>query len=137
MSSSNILALDVGEVRVGVARANNIARIAEPLSTLEVSETIYDDIKSLVEQHDCAVVVVGLPRNMRGEETAQSVRIRAFVGELKQALAVPIVFQDESLTSVKAEQSLQQRKTGYNKGDVDALAAVYILEDYLATSESK
>ncbi len=131
--SKTVIALDVGTKRIGVARANTIARLPEPLSTLLVSPTIYQDIVDVVRQLDAAEIVVGLPRDVHGGETAQSAQVRAFVDQLKQICDVPVHFQDESLTSVKAEEILDQRKKGYNKSDVDALAATFILEDYLAT----
>ncbi len=132
--SKTVIALDVGTKRIGVARANTIARLPEPLSTLIVSPRIHQDIAELVQQLDAAEIVVGLPRDVHGGETAQTAQVRGFVDELKQICDVPIYFQDESLTSVKAEEILDQRKKGYNKADVDALAATFILEDYLATS---
>jgi putative Holliday junction resolvase len=135
MSSTTILALDVGDVRIGVARANTVARLAEPLATLQASEAVYNQIAELCEQHDVTKVVIGLPRDMQGQETSQTTKVRDFADKLQPSLKQPIVFQDESLTSVKAEESLDAQKKGYNKADVDAFAAAYILEDYLATSE--
>lgn len=136
MNNSNVLALDVGDVRIGVARANRVARIAEPLVTLAAQdETVLASIAELTRQHEVDTIVVGLPRDMRGEETAQTQKVYDFADKLKTTVSIPIVFQDESLTSVKAEESLKSAKKGYTKEDVDALAAAFILEDYLATSE--
>lgn len=137
MSNSNtILALDVGDVRIGVARANTIAKIAEPLVTIEMNDTAAERVAELTKEQQADCVVVGLPRNMAGDETAQTEKVRAFVAKLEDALDIPVKLQDESLTSVKAEEILEARKSGYNKGDVDALAAALILEDYLGTSEN-
>jgi putative Holliday junction resolvase len=81
--------------------------------------------------HDATELVVGLPRNMSGEPTKQTELVRQFVVRRLAGFELPMHFQDESLTSVKAEQELQQRKKPYVKGDVDALAATYILDDYM------
>lgn len=125
---SSVLALDVGNSRVGVARASSIARLPEPLTTLVNDDTIFEKIQLLVEEHAAKVVVVGLPRNLSGEDTDQTRIVRQFASKLTGA---SIVFQDEALTSKKAEAELAKRGGSFAKGDVDALAATYILEDYL------
>lgn len=126
-----LLALDVGEQRVGVAEAHSIARIAHPLVTLDHTTAIFDDIAELAANNDVVVIVVGLPRGMQGQDTAQTHYVHAFVADLKRHVNVPIFWQDEALTSQKAEQELDARKKPYVKGDVDALAATYILDDFL------
>lgn len=75
-------------------------------------------------------LVVGYPRNQQGEATAQTRFVEDFVEQLG-SLDVEIVFQDESLTSVKAEEYLRRQKKPFEKGEVDALAASFILQDYL------
>lgn len=126
--ASNILSLDVGERRVGVAIANVIARLPRPLITLDNTEHMFQDIADLVTKVDAEVLVVGLPRNLSGDDTAQTAYVRAFAAKIEN---VEIVFQDEALTSQKAEQELKARGKPFAKGDIDALAATYILEDYL------
>lgn len=125
---NSILALDVGESRIGVAAANDIARLAHPLTTLNNSETVWDEIRSLAQAESATIIVVGLPRNLSGEDTAQTEYVRRFVADITD---MKIVFQDEALTSRKAESELNQRGKPFSKGDIDALAATYILEDYL------
>jgi len=130
-SVATILALDVGAQRIGVARANSIARIASPLTTLQHTDQIFDDISQLLKQEQADELVVGLPRGLEGQETDQTRTVRQFVADLQQRITVPIHFQDEALTSVKAEKELEARKKPFAKGDIDALAATYILGDYL------
>ncbi len=125
---SNIVALDIGERRIGVAVANHIAQLPQPHGTLDNSMTVWNDIRALLRETDSEVLVVGLPRNLSGEDTAQTTYVRNFVA---QAPDLQIVFQDEALTSRKAEAELIARGRPYVKGDIDALAATYILEDYL------
>ncbi len=127
--ASNILSLDVGERRVGVAIANSIARLPRPLVTLDAAADVHQAIAALLKEHDCDTLVVGLPRNLAGEDTQQTQYVRNFVREL---VGVTVMFQDEALTSRKAEAELSARGKKYTKGEVDALAATYILEDYLA-----
>ena len=125
------LALDVGNARIGVARANSIARIASPLTTLNHTASIMDDIKELIMTEGADRLVVGLPRGLSGQETPQTHIVREFVAELKQHVPIEIAFQDEALTSQKAETELNARRKPFSKGDIDALAATYILDDYL------
>lgn len=90
------------------------------------------EIQKLVEKYQATVLVVGLPRNAYGEETKQSRYVRDFADKLRP-LGLPIVLQDESLTSVEAEQVLLKlhHSKNYNKEQIDAIAASLILRDYL------
>lgn len=130
-SLSTALALDVGTQRIGVAAANSIARIASPLVTLINDESIMDRIAELIKTESAHVLVVGLPRGLNGQETGQTQLVRDFVLELEKHIDIPVVFQDEALTSQKAEDELASRGKPFEKGDIDALAATYILEDYI------
>ncbi len=126
-----ILALDVGERRIGVAVANTIAKIASPLTTLTHDETIFDQLDNVIVEQQATVLVLGLPRGLEGQETAQTHAVQQFAGELKQHAGLPLYWQDEALTSRQAESELTERGKPFAKGDVDSLAATYILEDFL------
>ena len=131
--ASKIIGLDIGEKRIGVASADAVARVAHPLTTLEVDDQILDSIVALLHE-DVTMIVVGLPRNMQGEETAQSEVVRQFVRDLEQKTDLPIELQDESLTSVEAEKRLKLANPNFEKGDVDKEAAAIILQDKLDAS---
>lgn len=126
----SFLALDVGEKRIGVALGDDGVRLAFPYETIEVDGGEIVRIAELAIAERADVIVVGYPRNQSGEATAQTAYVEEFVKQLGD-LDAPIVFQDESLTSVLAEQRLQSYKKPYSKGDIDALAAAIILQDYL------
>lgn len=128
---NSILALDVGDKRVGVAMASLVARLPRPLTTLENNETFFPALQEIVESENVGAIVVGLPRNLQGEHTAQTKQIERFTKELRQKLSLPIRFQDEALTSKKAEAELDAQGRNYQRGDIDSLAATYILEDFL------
>lgn len=130
--ATNLLALDVGGARIGVALASSMARIAHPLTTLNYSETIVDELRQIIKNEAVGILVVGLPRNLSGEETGQTASVQEFAKQL-EALNVPIHFQDEAVTSAKAEAELKSRGKPYSKGEIDALAATYILDDFLQT----
>lgn len=132
MASKSFLALDVGEKRIGVAVASSDVQIAIPFDTIAVDGDEVVRIAQLILEQHADVVVVGYPRNQSGEATAQTAYSEAFAKRLVD-IAPKIVFQDESLTSVLAEQRLKASGKPYQKGDIDALAAALILEDYLGT----
>lgn len=128
--SRNYLSLDVGEKRIGVAVGDSGVRIAVPFETIEVDGNEITRIAELVISEKIDVVVVGYPRNQSGEATAQSAYVEAFATNLHD-IAPKLVFQDESLTSVLAEERLKSYGKPYSKGDIDMQAAALILQDYL------
>jgi putative Holliday junction resolvase len=130
MSSRTLLSLDVGEKRIGVAVADDSVRIAVPFTTIAVDGTELTTIADLVIQQGADTIVVGYPRNQQGEATAQTDYVEKFAKQLED-MDAKLVFQDESLTSVIAEQRLIAQKKPYSKGDIDANAASIILQDYL------
>lgn len=131
VAKKNVIALDIGEKRIGVALADTETRLPRPLKTLEVSEQTVGQVNDILGQYDIEQVVVGYPRNQEGEPTKQTAQVEAFVQQLKLPENIQIAWQDESLTSVQAEAELESRGGSYSKADVDALAATYILQDYL------
>lgn len=134
--ADRIIALDIGEKRIGVAIADMQTPFPAPLTTLETSNQLLEEFKQLVEKNAVVAVVVGLPRNQSGEFTEQTKRVQHIAKLLKIPKHIPVYWQDESLTSVKAEEELKRRKRPYDKAAVDALAATYILEDFIRTQGS-
>lgn len=132
---SSLIALDVGERRIGVAIANVVARLPRPLDTIINDSKTVESIKKLVERESAGQLVVGLPRGMDGQETEQTRIVRAFAEELARNIQIPIYLQDEALTSRLAEEELQVKFKHYDKTMIDALAAAYILEDFLNEQE--
>lgn len=128
--NKTFLALDVGEKRIGVAIGDDAVRIAMPYDTVEVDGTELERIAKIVVNENVDTLVVGYPRNQSGEATAQTAYAEAFAEQLKD-MAPHLEFQDESLTSVLAEQQLKSYGKPYSKGDIDARAAAIILQDYL------
>lgn len=128
--SKTFLALDVGERRIGVAVGDDSVRIAMPFDIIEVDGKELERIAKLVIDENVDTVVIGYPRNQSGELTAQTQYVEHFASQLRD-IAPRLVFQDESLTSVLAEQQLKAMKRPYSKGDIDSQAAAIILQDYL------
>ena len=131
MSSRSILVgLDVGEKRIGVSVADLGVRIAIPLETILVDGTEVEAIAKVIASEGAELLVVGYPRNQAGEPTTQTDYVEKFAAQLESFVS-KMVYQDESLTSVIAEQRLRARGGSYQKSDIDAQAAVIILQDYL------
>lgn len=126
-----ILSLDVGERRIGVAVANMAARLPSPLTTLARGESSFQEIQDLIDHHNTEVLVVGLPRGLDGQHTAQTVAVEEFKAALEQYVNIAVYWQDEALTSKQAESELETRGKPYKKEDIDALAANYILDDFM------
>ena len=134
-----LVALDVGEKRIGVATADSTVRIAIPHSTVVVDGDEMAKIAKITRVEGAKHLIVGLPRNAKGEETIQSQKVRVFARSLQDyfvehRLGRPLVkFQDESLTSVIAEERLvsKKQKKRRQKVDIDSEAAAIILQDFL------
>lgn len=131
-SRKSVVALDVGEKRIGVAVADLAVRIAIAYDTFDVDGTEIERIVELVQSEQARTLVVGYPRNQSGEATKQTEYVEMFVDRLREIdMDTDIVFQDESLTSVAAEDILKSRGVPYQKSDIDSLAASLILQDYI------
>ena len=127
-----IIGLDIGEKRIGVAKVDSDTRIAVPVGYLNVDGSEWQQIARLVSLYSTNYFVLGLPRSNEGNETAQSLYVRNFAKTLTEKIpGSKIRFQDESLTSVVAEERLKSRKKSYEKGEIDAEAATIILQDFI------
>ena len=128
------LGIDFGTKRVGLALSDRSNMIASPYKTLNyVSEKdLITQLETIVTKNDIEILVLGLPINMKGEDTAQTIKVRDFK-EILSVLRIPIVYEDERLSSVSAINSLmlQNVKTGHNKPEIDKTAAAIILQQYL------
>lgn len=125
------LALDVGKARIGLARAGAIARLPEPLQVIQNDEHVFETIASAMKEHNAPALIVGIPRNSKGEETDQSSTIRQFAEKLANNLGVEIIFADESLSSKRADKYLFENKRA--SFDQDSVAACFILQEFFNT----
>jgi putative holliday junction resolvase len=90
-------------------------------------------LKRLISELDVDTIVVGLPRNLHGDDTAQTVWVRQWADGLKAKIDLPIYWQDEALTS---KQALSYKRDTKSSVDEHALAAAVILQDFLDTPEA-
>jgi putative Holliday junction resolvase len=125
------LALDIGSQRIGVAIAQSNSRLPQPLTVLQHTETIFDQISQLIQIHKASGLIIGVPRDLNGQITNQTRFTEAFIKSLTEKITIPVYKQDEAVTSKQAETELIARGKPYSKADIDALAATYILDDFL------
>jgi putative Holliday junction resolvase len=129
------LALDVGEKRIGVAVSDETETLASPRMIIRrVSTTAaLEAVARLVAESGAEVVVVGLPVSFDGQLHGQARAIQAFAAKLRERIAQPVVFADETLSSVRAAEALRAAgvRTDRIRERLDAAAAAVILQDYL------
>ena len=124
------IALDVGEKRIGVAEADSSTRFPRPTGAVEVDGLEHERLREMITELEPTEIIVGYPRNQSGEPTKQTAEVMKFAKTLER-YGVPILYQDESLTSVMAEDYLKKQKKPYTKADIDSHAAAIILGDFL------
>jgi len=154
-----LLALDVGEARIGVAVSDSTRFLASPFTTLHVERgneaKLWTAIQQCIDETEAEGLVVGLPISLDGQIHAQGERVQAFAERLKQHIDIPLTFWDERLSTVEAQRLLaergqqqrgkRQRGGGQGQGgqkrgsskrrtkghEIDAMAATVILQEYL------
>ena len=120
----NILGIDHGTKRIGVAIARGGVKIAYPLTTILNDSQTVDSIKTLIEIEKVTLIVLGLPRNLKAQDTQQTRLVREFKDDISE-LGIDVHFQDETTSTDRAIER------GAGKADKDAWAAALILQDYL------
>ena len=133
------LGIDFGDKRVGLALSDKSNLIASPYKTLQYfsQNDLISEIKKIVLDKKIEIFVIGLPLNMRGEDSFQTKKVRIFK-KLLSRLKLPIVYEDERFSSILAKNALvlQNVKTGHNKSEIDRTAAAIILQQYLDKNSS-
>ena len=132
------LGLDLGKARVGIAMSDILGILASPYETLQ-SKGLERDclyVASLCEKFGVDVVVIGLPLKLDGTESEMTLYAKQFAERLKNLISANIILQDERLTSIEAEEYLNQTNTrGKKRKEVlDQVAACIILQSYLDTN---
>ncbi len=131
------LAVDVGSVRVGVARSDPGGILASPLTVLRSGHL--DELATLVAGADAIEVIVGLPTSLSGREGAAAAAARGFAAELASRLApVPVRLVDERFTTTQAHDALRRggKDSRARRGTVDAAAAAVLLQAALDTERA-
>jgi len=130
-----ILAVDIGEKRIGIAISDLMQIIAQPLETWKWTgyKPFLHHLKQLIRDQDVQILVVGIPYRMRGGNSRKTDEILKLIDRLKNDLDIRIEGQDERLTTVMAERSLRDmgREPSRERDKIDQIAAVHILQAWL------
>ena len=131
---SRCIGIDLGSKRVGLALSDKMNMIASPYKTLTFKneQDLLDQLRLIIVDFKVKSIVLGLPLNMNGEDSAQTKKVREFKSVLS-TFNLPVKLEDERLSSVSAKKSLvmQDIKTGHNKSEIDKRAAAIILQQFL------
>lgn len=130
-----ILALDIGQKRVGMAVSDAKARIAFPVGVLPADEVVRmaSSFRRVLEDHEPEGIVCGLPLSLDGEEHEQARRVRETACAIGEATGLPVEFTDERLSSSAAKRALHEAGLDERRmrGKVDGVAASLFLQAYL------
>jgi len=135
------IALDVGSVRIGVAKCDRHGMLATPLVTIAAGPNALQEVVSLINEHEAICVYVGKPISLAGENTASTVSALNFAKELSllvKGSAVTVRLIDERLSTVSAQRGMHEagRSVKQSRDAIDQAAAVVILEHALATERN-
>ncbi|MDO5715883.1 MAG: Holliday junction resolvase RuvX [Tissierellia bacterium] len=132
---NKILGLDIGDRWIGVAISDKTQMIAQPLTTIkrQSNKQAYEDIHKIMKDEKIEKVVVGLPKNMNNTLGPQSEKVKKFADKLGNKYRVQIIYVDERMTTLMAEQDLIKGsvRRENRKKYIDKIAAAYILRTYL------
>ncbi len=130
-----ILAIDYGEVRIGLAISDPLGMFASGLGSVE-SRNVFEELEKLFATYPVGRIIVGMPLTLRGEAGGSAEKTGAFIEALRKRTEIPVVAIDERFTSVMAantirEMGIGKKKREREKGKLDELSAVHLLQGYL------
>jgi putative Holliday junction resolvase len=130
-----VMALDVGERRVGVAMSDLSQTLASPYATLQAhpQAILFKKIQQLITNEEVVALVVGLPISLNGQEGPQAQRIRQFIEAIVESVTIPLHTCDERYTTAEAQRMMIEAglRPEQRKAKIDEVAASIILQDYL------
>ena len=131
-----VMALDVGDVRIGIAVSDLMGIIANPLETYTRKGNLDVDaryIAELAKEKEVTQIVSGLPLGLKGQENEQTSKTREFIDKLQEMCDIPIEYLDERFTTLSAERVLIEGnvRRENRKKVIDKIAATIILQNYL------
>ncbi len=133
---SRVVALDVGDARVGVAASDEMGITANPVATITRGRSVKADIRAVEEllgELEASLVVVGLPLTAESEEGPQARKVREFAERLTRRIRIPVEMWDERFSTLEAQEALveQDVSRAARREVIDKMAAAVILESYL------
>jgi putative holliday junction resolvase len=130
----NVLGLDIGDRRIGIALADSTSPLAVPLVTLTNNRSFLNELVKLKHQHNFSKIIIGLPYTFAGREGSQAHKVKELAEKIRAKLLVEIIFQDERLTTKLASEKLRILPSATS--DVDSVSAQLILQSWLDSRAS-
>lgn len=134
-----ILSLDVGTKTIGVAVSDELGITANGITTIKRSDIKSDlkDLEDIIDRYSPGEIVIGIPYNTDGTVGKRGKDILAFSDTVKREFRIPVVYWDESFSTVKAEEKMLEADLSRRKRKkvIDKMAAVIILQEYLASKQ--
>ena len=138
---NRVLAIDYGDIRIGLAMSDLMQIIAKPYKTIKNTDQNEDfiQLENIIKKNNVGKIIVGLPITLKGHHSEQTNKVLSFVKKLQLRIKIDIDTYDERLSSFQAKKSLIQQgiKTGHNKDQIDQTAAAIFLQGYLDSAASK
>ena len=132
---SRYLAIDYGDKRVGLAISDPTRIIAQPLETIlyQSQKGLISELLQIIEKYNVERVILGLPLTLKGSDSEKTKTVRNFGAVLENKLKIPLIFFDERLTSLQAQQIIRQfgKKPSEHRAKIDQFAARTLLQTYL------
>lgn len=130
-----VLGIDYGTARVGLALSDELGILATPHGAVAYSADVHLQIAGIVREQNVGTVVLGMPYDLKGQETDSTRRVKRFAEKLREVLSCPVVEQDEALSSRRAVERMVEagvkKSRRRQKENTDAWAAAIILQEYL------
>jgi len=141
LEEGRILAIDYGEVRMGLAISDPLRIFAFPLTVIDLKKNVdfIKTIQDIIKEKEVKRIIIGYPLKMDGSEGIQTEKVKGFVEELKGKINIDIEMVDERLTTTVAQRALTDIGIGQKKqrGIIDKIAAAKLLETYLELNKGK
>jgi len=131
-----IMGLDFGTTRIGISLSDPLQIIAKPFATIDNGRGMIGQICDIVRDENVGLVVVGMPLNLKGEKGKKAQEVEEFIGKIRKATDVEVVYWDERFTTLIAHQTLlsmgtKREERRNKKGRVDSMAAAILLQGFL------
>ena len=132
---NRFMGIDYGERRIGISISDPLNIFAKPLKTIDrkITPNFIEEIKSTIREYSINKIVIGLPLNMKGKDSKQTINVRKFIEYFKSQIQIPVYTCDERLSSKSAEDSLKflNKSPSKNKEKIDSIAATIILQEFI------
>jgi len=129
-----IMGIDYGDAHVGIALTDPLQIISHPYKVISnIENNLFIELEEIIQSEKVGKIVIGLPYNLKGRDSLQTLEVRKFANRLKQKVAIPIVFEDERFTTIEANETLKKLHYDIKKSKklIDMIAASIILKNYL------